>query len=613
MHCPGHRKLLPLATRSRAQVAIAICMHLNSVNAEYDYVIVGGGSAGLVVANRLSSHAERTVLVVEYGYLDNNASTLIPYNVNEQSHADLTNLTSAPLQQLGNITYPVSVGATVGGGSVVNGLYFNRGSKADYDAWKALGNNGWGWDDLLPYFRKHTNFTAPTITEDFHPTWNETFWGNDGPVHASIPSFQWRQQEIFREALGGFPTIQHPQEANDGSAVGLAWVPSSQDPDMQTRSSARTAYYDPICERTNLHLLTGTKVEKVLFRNKTATGVEVISRRHSGLRSIRAKEEVIIAAGPIYSPNLLHHSGIGPHQLLQSANIPVVQDLPGVGLNFQDTPTIVAEFNFNHPVHPNPLDLKNPTYKAAALAQYYTNRTGPLTQAHGNSAAFLTLNQVAPNDAAELLQNLNVQDPAKYLPSIYDDTTRAGYKAQFRLLRDQLASHSDAAFELPLHGDGQRYIMLLQKPLSRGTVTMNLSDPDLGPLVDWNTLAHPIDAEMSIAMMRFLREFFSLPAMQVLGPHEVSPGANVTKTEDLMRAFIEDRVLYPHCSHQAGTCSMLPLELGGVVSDQLLVHGVERLSVVDSSVIPLLPGARLVSTVYAIAEKAADLIQARRG
>ncbi|KXT10166.1 hypothetical protein AC579_3421 [Pseudocercospora musae] len=600
--------------------------HLDGVETAFDFIIVGGGAAGLVVANRLTENPAVNVLVVEHGHLEHNASFLIPQNENFYSFDAIQHeehikrlfysFPTAPLESLGNAVYPINVASTVGGGSVINGMYLNRGSRDDYNAWEKLGNKGWNWDGLFPYFIKSSSFTPPetSVAQDFGFTWDESAWGVNGPVRSSLPPWEWSHQKAFRKAFSEMKDriISFPQEANGGTNVGVVWTPNSQDAASQARSSAKTAYYDPVRRRPNLLLLTGTKVERVSFDGNRATGVQLKSHQDSQgeMVAVSAKLEVIVAAGPIFSPSLLHRSGVGPRKMLEEAGINVVHELPGVGLNFQDTPTVAMKWMLTKSRDPGPLDLiTNRTFYNEAKQQYDLNRTGPLIQAHGNNAAFLSLSQMT-HQAANILANISEQDPSSYLPETYEATSRSGFAAQVKILLEQLRSNESAVMEFPFNGAGGNIINLLQKPLSRGTITLNISDPELGPLVNYNTLANPADRLLIQEMVNFTRQYFDTPTMKTLGPEEVSPG---TENSDIIAALIERHALLPTCSHQSGACSMMPLELGGVVNDQLFVYGVERLSVVDSSIFPLLPSARLVHTVYAVAEKAADLIKARHG
>jgi len=422
--------------------------HPSTANSTYDYIVVGGGTSGLTVANRLTEDPCVTVLVVEYGYLDNNFSVLIPYEANFNNYRDLYNITSTPLVHLNNEPGVVLAGATVGGGSVVNGMFFDRASVADYDAWEELGNPGWGFDGLLPYFIKATNLTPPAAGYNY--TWNASVWGTDGPVHASFAPWEWPEESTMFTAWSELDngTIPYPIDGADGSGVGVLWVPNSEDPTTETRSDAKTAYYDPAVNRTNLHLVTGTKVDKVTFSGKTATGVQMTSRDDNTTISAFASKEVIIAAGPVFSSNILQLSGVGPCDMLEAAGIEVVHDLPGVGMNFQDHPTGYFEWNYTNVPSINPSILStNATYLAAAEAEYYANRTGPWVQAHGNSAAFLSLRTISPI-VDELVRMIASQNTSQYLPALYDETSKLGYAKQHAILTRLLNSTDAAMYEV---------------------------------------------------------------------------------------------------------------------------------------------------------------------
>ncbi|SMY23609.1 unnamed protein product [Zymoseptoria tritici ST99CH_1A5] len=600
------------ADKSPPKGGISHVQHPRDINTTYDYIIVGGGTSGLTVANRLTAHAHVSVLVVEMGQIDNGERVLLPYTTNVNSFHDLAPVTSMPLKHLSNTPYFVAAAATVGGGSVINGMFFDRASAADYDAWEQLGNPGWGFDDLLPYFIKSTNWSVPSpeIAEMYNYTWDESCWGQSGPIHSSIPPFQWPELPTFLQAWREMgDDIRFPEEGNDGSGLGVMWVPSSQDPTTQTRSSAKTGYYDPIADRSNLHLLTQTRVEKVNFKGKTAVGITMTSLLDSKTYKASARKEVIMAAGPVFSTNLLHKSGIGPQGMLEAAGIEVIEDLPGVGTNFQDHPALYMYWDLLNDTYPSPgLLQSNTTFFREARDEYDKSRSGPLIQPHGNNAAFLSLRTISP-DVDEIVAQIAAQDPSRYLPDSYDFTSRIGYAAQHAILVDRLGGTKSAVYEMTFNG-GKMVANAFQKPLSRGTIVLNVSDPLLGPQVDYNTLANPMDGIITVAMLNYTRKFYQTPSMQSLGASETIPGPGYVSTEDILKQF-QQRLLSPSFSHPSCSNPMMPLALGGVVSPELLVYGVERLSVVDVSIMPMIPATHLCGTVYAIAEKAADLIKAR--
>jgi choline dehydrogenase-like flavoprotein len=355
--------------------------------------------------------------------------------------------------------------------------------------------------------------------------------------------------------------------------------------------------------------LTQARVEKVVFEGKTAVGISMTSLLDGEIAIARARKEVVMAAGPVFSVNLLHKSGIGPRDMLDNAGIEIVQDLPGVGSNFQDHPTAYMTWNLTEDTFPRPeLLMTNVSFFAEAEDEYYTNRTGPLIQAHGNDAAFLSLHTISAS-AAEIVAAIEAQNTSQYLPSTYDPTSAKGYAAQHAILVSRFNSTKSAMYEMTFNG-GKSVVNAFQKPLSRGTISLNMSDPALGPLVDYNTLANPIDGLLTVAMLNYTRRYFETSSMATLGAVEVVPGASYASTDQILEVF-KGGVLAPSFSHPSCANPMMPLELGGVVSPELLVYGVERLSVVDSSIMPMIPATHLCGTVYAIAEKAADLIKER--
>lgn len=557
-----------------------------------------------------------TVLVVENGHIDNNSKTQIPRDVADfQNITEWWNVTSAPVEHLGGAVFNVNMASVVGGGSVVNGMAADRGSKADYDAWEALGNEGWGWDGLLPYFRKSTNFTPPLpdVAGPFNILWDPEAYGQ-GPLQIGFPSIQYPDLRNITAALDSRGILTSAKPAS-GDALGLIWMPNTLDVRSGTRCHARVAYYDPIADRPNLQLATGEQVVKILFEspNLTAIGVKIVSREDGSVRKTYARKEVILAAGAISTPKLLQLSGIGPMEVLTKAGVEVRQNLPAVGANFQDHPAAYTSWNYSNLQFPNMNSIyTNATFNESAWGEYVTNHTGPYTTATGNTAVFLPLPQILPSNES-IVREMKQQKATDYLPSIYKDnnTLLKGFEAQRKILISHFSSKESAVAELPIPPASPPTVVVIEKPLSRGTVALDPFNPWGQPIVQYNTLMNPIDQEVLLVLIRYLRGLNNEPLLSGYFPLETVPGEAARTDEEIMAALVAAGSISPSFAHPSGTCAMMPAELGGCVGSDLLVHGTKRLSVVDASIMPLIPATHLQTTVYAVAEKASDIIKSR--
>jgi choline dehydrogenase-like flavoprotein len=265
-----------------------------------------------------------------------------------------------------------------------------------------------------------------------------------------------------------------------------------------------------------------------------------------------------------------------------------------------------------HDTFPNPNSLTlNTSFNASSYQQYLASRTGPYTVAHGNSAAWLPLEVLTPSNASALVDSLHKQDSRLYLPESYKNPRLlAGFRAQKRILARQISKGSVAVYEFPFNGGGSAP-NALQKPLSRGTVYLNASNPTGQPVISYNTFQNPFDAAVLYVSVNYTRSVFSTSALSALQPVELIPGSPAQSQEDIMSALSAAGSLQPSFAHPSCSCPMMPLDLGGCVAPDLRVYGVEKLSIVDASVMPIIPATHLQATMYAIAEKAADLIKAR--
>ncbi|KAF2113066.1 hypothetical protein BDV96DRAFT_622875 [Lophiotrema nucula] len=593
----------------------------------YDYIIIGGGTSGLTVADRLTAaFPSRSVLVVEHGDLINSTAILQPAaTVPDPRYA--FQITSQKEPGLSNRSFSVTVGKIVGGSSAINAQMFDRGSAADYDAWGDVAGEefkeaGWSWDGLVPYFKKSVTFTPPSEQQakDYGYTWDiEAAYGGNGSVQAVYPPFQWPSEKVMHKAWSelGVPA---PKEGAGGDAVGVFWLPSSQDPKTQTRSYARTGHFDSVANRSNYHLLVGHKVTEVLLReteddddrNFETTGVKIQAvSGNSSIIEVESKEEAILAAGAIHSPVILQRSGIGPNDVLKAANVSVKVELPGVGQNFQDHATSSLFYNMSTDLTPNAMSMfMNQTAMQEARRQYEQNKTGPLTLSGGNSGAFVPLSHLvagnSSNTPAWIIGSLvtQIESASTYLPNATHPTVLAGYARQLSVLSDLLNATDNAVFEYPISSFAA--MMAFLKPLSRGSVDIDAKNVLAEPIVRYRTFTNPVDVDLFVLGLKTLRSLYTTPSAKTLGPVELSPGSSVKTDEDWRKWVVKN--VSPSFYHPVGTASLGARERGGVVGPDLRVHGVGSLRVVDASVMPLIPGTHTSSTVYAVAEKAADLI-----
>ena len=412
--------------------------------------------------------------------------------------------------------------------------------------------------------------------------------------------------EAFRSE--GYPT---PKEHASGDAVGATWIPTSIEPKTQTRSDARRTYYDSVKSRTNLKLISGVEANEIIFDKLTAKGVQFTNLANSTISKVYAKREVILAAGSVFTPKILQLSGIGPADVLKSAHVKVKKNLAAVGANLQDHPNANMFWSTQDLRIPNPGFSSDPVQNASAWAQYYANRTGPVCQSHGSSLAFLSLRSITSN-YKQIVSTIKGQKSTDYLPTAYkynSDLLR-GYEAAKFITTELLSGTKAAAVEIPMNAFGLT-IAAVQRPLSRGYVALNATNPTGNPIVQFNTFQNPADRTMMIEAVKWSRRHWQNPVLARFLPAEVTPGTAAQSDDDIIHALLEQKALAATFAHQSGTCAMMPERYGGCVSSDLRVYGTKKLSVVDASIIPLIPAAHLQATMYAVAEKAADLIKLR--
>lgn len=584
----------------------------------YHYIIVGGGISGLVVANRLTEDLEVDVLLLEVGPLDRyEESIMVPKFIEDivlyGTNQYYFNFTTTPQTFLDGATRTIPQGRVVGGGSVVNALVWQRGFKVDFDAWAALGNTGWGWDDLLPYFKKSETYTPPSAANAEEPDINyeADIHGEDGPIQVSFPNYIYKQSKNIYEGFNilGVPTAFDPA---DGTEPGANFLASSLHPTNQSRSDARRAYYDPYIARPNFHVATGQQVTRLLSTpgvnsQLNITGVEFATNSTANRKIATATREVILAAGPVHSPQLLQLSGIGPKDLLEGSDIPVLVDAPGVGQNIQDHFGVTCYYPYSNVVNyesPLLLDI-DPIFNELRREEYYKSRTGQWTSGQLPEILAFTPLSLFTDNADAILSSAQNQSADRYLSANLDPTIIAGYSAQKDLIIGNLATNKTGAYEL-FHDNAGIMVSSVMHPFGRGYLAISSTDAFAQPVIDPRYGSNPLDIQIIVEALKFQRKFLATVPMTELLPVQILPAE--FEDDDVLELIVKSGIKTEY--HPSGTTSMLPAELGGVVDTHLLVYGTANLRVVDAGVFPLIPGCHIQAAVYAVAEKAADIIKA---
>ncbi|KAL4955406.1 hypothetical protein BDW69DRAFT_120319 [Aspergillus filifer] len=582
---------------------------------DYDFIIAGGGVAGLTVADRLTEIPDVNVLVIEAGPVDHDDDFVYIPGAYDFSPYSWRGLTNEPSAQLNNRVFDSVVAKVVGGASIVNAMNYLRGVALDYDGWESLGNDGWGWEDLLPYFIKSENFTEPTaeLASEGSITWDDTARGRDGPVRYTYPNYIYPAMKLLHEAALHIG-IEQRLDPNAGGNTGFSVQPFAIDATNWKRSSAKRNHHDIAVGRPNYHLLADTTVARIIFDGTRATGVEYLPSAGGETTTAYASKEVLLAAGALHTPQILQLSGVGPADLLSSLDIPVISDLPGVGSNLQDHTTVPVQYNWERSLMPNTTTfIINQTFAEEQRVLYDQDLPSAwtVTRALGPTFIFFSYEEATIDTTyANILADAEARDPADSLPPGTHPSVIKGYAAQRQLMLDEFRDPSVAVGGVVWDFD-QNVSMFNVKPFSRGHVNINSTDPLANPVIDLRTASDPTDFALHTALLRKERELFEAPSLASLGPIEFIPGPEVQTDEQVLSTMRQ--ILIPSNGHQCCSAPMMPLDLGGVVDYEMKVYGTTGLRVIDVSNWPKELAGPPMATVYAAGEKIADDIKGEYG
>ncbi len=523
----------------------------------FDYIIVGAGSAGCVLANRLSENPKHKVLLLETGGSDKSIfikmPTALSIPMNTDKYAWQFNTEKEPY--LNNREMHCPRGKVLGGSSSINGMVYVRGHAKDFDEWEAHGAEGWNYQACLPYFQKAE-------------TWykgNDAYRGGNGEL--GVNNGNEMKNPLYTAFIKAGEQAGYDITSDYNGKQQEGFGPMHMTVKDGVRSSASREYLDPVKSRKNLTIVTGALVTKVVLEDKVAKGVEYVVNGKT--ETAATSNEVILSAGSIGSPHILQLSGIGDKDILEKAGVDVKHHLPGVGQNLQDHLEFYFQYKCKQPITLNrKLGLIS---KGLIGARWLLNRSGLGATNHFESCAFIR-------------SKADVEWP----------------DIQYHFLPAAIRYDGKSAFD----GDGFQVHVGHNKPKSRGSVTLQSANPTVPPKILFNYLQHPDDIEGFRACVRLTREIIAQSAFDDFRDGEIQPGEHI-QTDEEIDAFVREAVesaYHPSCSCKMGEDEM------AVVDSQTNVHGIEGLRVVDSSIFPTIPNGNLNAPTIMVAEKAADII-----